>query len=53
MVPQFAFYPFLFFSCPSTIHYSDATEKIEKEELKVTFHQLPLCAKAYFFLKTP
>lgn len=27
--------------------------KGKKNELKVTFHQLQLCAKAYFFLKTP
>lgn len=47
------FFPlFLFFSWPSNIHYYDATE-MEKVELKVTFHQLLLCAKAYFFLKTP
>lgn len=25
----------------------------KKEEVKVTFHQLPLYADAYFFLKTP
>lgn len=46
--PYNTFHP----SWPGTIHYYDAKKK-EVEEVKVMFHQLLLCSKTYFFLKTP